>query len=159
MIIDETAKDEETLSSSIVENETEELDLEHPCVAFVVKLYNKALKKLTLELKNVNKVNINGFYFPELAPQLLRDSELLTVIFPIMQPIFGYGSVPASSSDNENSFKIIKHDVLGNVKLPMPVQKFIPLHVDYLDGQALLTMAAAQKEALKIPADAEGTLK
>jgi len=48
---------------------------------------------------------------------------------------FGYGRVPASSAAVEGEFNKLKNNILKNYTLPVRVDEFIKIHLDFLHGK------------------------
>jgi len=104
--------------------------------------------KINVEVENVlHKVGDrdNAHYFPLLAKRLLKDMTMLPLWSNVCRDDFGYGRIPASSAAVEGEFNKLKNNVLKNFNLPIRVDEFIKIHLDFLHGK--LKIVDAKKDS------------
>ncbi|XP_036147222.1 uncharacterized protein LOC118647099 [Monomorium pharaonis] len=71
-------------------------------------------------------------------------------MFPLWSSVcrddFGYGRVPASSAAVEGEFNKLKNNILKTYNLPIRVDEFIKIHLDFLHGK--LKIVDAKEESV-----------
>ena len=60
----------------------------------------------------------NMHYWPALAARTLKFSQSLPLWSAVMSPVFGYGSLTASSAASESRFNDLKNQVFQHKPLP-----------------------------------------
>jgi len=131
---------EDTIEKVIAdEDEIEELDNEWLAWSM----------KINVEVENgLHEVGDrdNAHYFPPLAKRLLKDMTVFPLWSNVCRDDFGYGRIPASSAAVEGKFNKLKNNVLKNLNLPIRVDEFIKIHLDFLHGK--LKIVDAKKDSL-----------
>lgn len=77
----------------------------------------------------------NAHYFPPLAERLLKDVNMFPLWSNVCRDDFGYGRVPASSAAVEGEFNKLKNNMLKNHNLPIRIDEFLKIHLDFLHGK------------------------
>lgn len=77
----------------------------------------------------------NAHYFPPLAERLLKHINMFPLWSCVCRDDFEYGRVPASSAAVEGEFNKLKNNILKNYTLPIRVDEFIKIHLDFLHGK------------------------
>jgi len=88
----------------------------------------------------------NAHYFPTLAKRLLQDIAIFPLSSNVCHDNFGYGRVPASSASVEGEFNKLKNCLLKNYSVPMRVDVFLKIHLDYLRGKLKIVDAEKQND-------------
>lgn len=77
----------------------------------------------------------NAYYLPLLAERLLKDINVFPLWSCVSRNDFGYGQMPASSAAVKGEFNKLKNNILKIYTLPMRVDEFLKIHLDYLHGK------------------------
>ena len=117
-----------------------------PCTVFdeVKKIYDICAQEKK-DRRNVGDHD-NMQWDPLIAAKLLEFSKLLPLWSAVMTPIFGYGSLTASSAPAESRFNDLKNRVFQHMSLPLRVDKFIETHVTSILGELNLMKANSQQK-------------
>jgi len=105
--------------------------------------------KINVEVENVlHKVGNrdNTHYFPLLAKRLLKDMTMFPLWSIVCQDDFDYRRIPASSAAVEEKFNKLENNVLKNLNLPIRIDEFIKIHLDFLHSK--LKIVNAKKDSL-----------
>ena len=87
----------------------------------------------------------NQQYLSDFANEVVKISHLLPLWTAVMTNYFGCDSLTASTAAVESSFNDVKHRMTHHIVLPARIDKFVMLHIDYLDGAMKLAAAAGAK--------------
>lgn len=91
----------------------------------------------------------NAHYFPQLAERLLKDIHMFPLWSNVCRDDFGYGRVPATSAAVEGEFNKLKNNIFKNYNLPIRVDEFLNIHLDYLHGK--LKIVDAEEKSVTSP--------
>jgi len=67
--------------------------------------------------------------------RLLEDINTFSLWSNVCRDDFGYGRVPASSAAVEGEFNKLKNNIYKNENLPIRIDEFLRIHLDYLHGK------------------------
>jgi len=104
--------------------------------------------KINVEVENTSFTQSwrsNAHYFSFLTKRLLKDM----ITYPlsnVCRDDFGYGRIPASSAAVEGEFNKLKNNVLKNLNLPIRIDEFKKIHLDFLHDK--LKIVDAKKDSL-----------
>lgn len=87
----------------------------------------------------------NALHFPKMIEKVLKDVKLILIWSCILQPFFNYGSIPASTSEAENTFNFIGNVLAHPSDYPMHVHEFIPTQVEYVTAKVREMLATIQQ--------------
>ena len=85
-------------------------------------------------------------FCPELAKKFLDFTQTIVIWSAIMVPIFSYGMETETSSASESLFKELKRNIFNDKQLPVRLDDFIPIHIEYVTGKCNLVGARQLKE-------------
>lgn len=130
-------------------NEDEIEDLDNDWSAWAIAINNK----IDNNLHEVGDRD-NAHYFPQLAERLLKDINMFPLWSNVCHDDFGYGRVPASSAAIEGEFNKLKNTIFKNENLPIRIDEFLKIHLNYLHGK--LKIVDAKEENLTLPCSTTG---
>lgn len=123
-----------------------EIETEDAWVQYGTGILNFLLNQLKREAEVENKNHINPYYCETLPDKILKDMVLFALWGCITHGLFNYGSIPASTSEAENTNHLIRQHVARKDECPMNVKTFMFRHAGFLSSTALLANAAALAE-------------
>lgn len=91
----------------------------------------------------------NAHYFPHLAERLLKDINMFPLWSNVCRDDFGYGRIPASSAAVEGEFNKLKNNIFKNHNLPIRVDEFLKIHLDFLHKK--LKIVDAEENNVTLP--------
>lgn len=94
----------------------------------------------------MNVKNVNPFFVESLAEKLVDEMDLFPLWSCISYGLFNYGTIPATSSEVENSHHMVRQHVERRDEYPMPVKTFAFRHAKFLDATALIANASVIEE-------------